>query len=416
MVVNFNNFRHIIFGAFQQIALIPKQPKDSSVEGLCCERGDIELRFGKHHLTAQNPVRIFRPQGYFRECRKHEPFSKYIIRATEEYIAEVIPLLNVSVENGGGMDYHQLIDVVRNKKTLEKLRKMGTSADTTSPLMQFHINANYNVLGLSAIKDVYPHDIIHTYVWYIRSHVDAYNASRYWMKGKWQTYFASRGIATYRLSELIGLQGYIPRTRYVNLEVKGGRNRFGSFMDVASGVHYDDYSKLDAEHIVTPALQRSLTSLNLLDTLTYEKDHRLNNYNVVLDEKGYASGVCAYDNDAHLTFFVSPLPSFQTYAGCSPFVKDGMINRPYLDKKSAIQFLHLKNRDIRSCLKEYCNSLQIWAVCRRLKKIQHAIKVTMKKKKDFLIDFEAWGENTIKEELSGKYGKTYLSLINSIYR
>ena len=235
------------------------------------------------------------------------------------------------------------------------------------------------------------------------------------MKDKWQTYFASRGIATYRLSELLGLYGYIPRTRYVSLAVKGGRNRFGSFMDVASGVHYDDYSKLDAEHIITPALQRSLTSLNLLDALTYEKDHRLNNYNVVLDENGYASGVCAYDNDAHLTFFVSPSPIFQTYAGCTPFVKDGMITRPYLDKKFALHFLSLENSDVHNCLNDYCNALQIWAVCQRMKKIQNAIKVTMKKKKDFLIDSEAWNECTIKEELSGKYGITYLSLINTIY-
>lgn len=360
MVFDINNYRHILFGAFQQIALIPLQPNNSSVEGLCCEYGDIELRFGKHHLTAHNPVQILRPQGYFRECRKHETFSKYILRATEEFILEVIPVLNVSgSDNWGGhlMDYSQLIDVVRNNKTLELLRKMGTSSDENSPLMQFHRNGNYYALGLSAIKDVYPHEIVHNYVWYISSYVDAYNVSRYRMKDKRQTYFASRGIATYRLSELLGLQGYIPRTRYVNLEVKGGRNRFGSFMDVAFGVHYDDYSKLDAEHIITPALQRSLTSLNLLDALTYEKDHRLNNYNVVLDEKGYASGVCAYDNDAPLTFFVSPSATFQTYAGCSPFVKYGIINRPYLDKENAVKFLSLNNNDIRNCLKDYCNSL-----------------------------------------------------------
>jgi len=419
MVFDINNLRHVLFGAFQHIALIPKQPQNSSVEELFCEQSDIELRFGKHHLTAHNPVHILKPQGYFRECRKHEAFSKYILRATEEFVTEVIPVLNVSnFNNWGGhfIDYSKLVDVARNNKTLEKMRKMGNSSDVNSPLMQFHRNGNYYVLGLSAIKEVYPHEIIHNYVWYISSYIDAYNVSRYWMKNKWQTYFASRGIATYRLSELLGLQGYIPRTKYVNLEVKGGRNRFGSFMDVAYGVHYDDYSKLDAMHIITPTLQRSLTSLNLLDALTYEKDHRLNNYNVVLDEKGYATGVCAYDNDAPLTFFVSPSATFQTYAGCSPFVKDSKINRPYLDKRIAIKFLSLKDNDIRNCLKDYCNSLQIWAVCRRLKKIQNAIKVTMDSKNDFLIDNDTWSENTIKEELSNKYGRTYLSLINTIYQ
>lgn len=40
----------------------------------------------------------------------------------------------------------------------------------------------------------------------------------------------------------------------------------------------------------------------------------------------------------------------------------------------------------------------------------------MNSKKYFLIDNDTWSENTIKEELSGKYGKTYLSLINAIYQ
>lgn len=293
---------------------------------------------------------------------------------------------------------------------------MGSSADMSSPLMRFHKKGEYHQLGLETIRDVFDDDLIHMFVWYMRSHIDAYNSARYGVRGKWQTYSTSRGVATYEFSKLLKLEGLIPKTRYVNLEVENGRSRFGSFMDVAEGIHFDEYCNSNRTHIITPALQRGLVMLNLLDCLTYEKDHRLNNYNVVTDKEGFATGVCAYDNDSPLVFFISPSPSFTTYAGCSPIISSGLINRPYLDRGLAERVLSIRSKEIQECLDPYCNKLQIWAVGKRMKKVQAAIKKTIETRPCFLLDKSDWNTDTIQDELSGKWGKTYLGLINNIYK
>ncbi len=293
---------------------------------------------------------------------------------------------------------------------------MGSSADMSSPLMRFHKKGEYYQLGLETIRGIFDDDLVHTFVWYMRSHIDAYNSARYGVRDKWQTYSASRGVATYQFSKLLKLEGLIPKTRYVNLEVENGRSRFGSFMDVAEGIHFDDYCNSNITHIITPALQRGLVMLNLLDCLTYEKDHRLNNYNVVTDNDGFATGVCAYDNDSPLCFFISPSPSFTTYAGCSPIISNGLINRPFMDRELAERILAIRPKEIRQCLEPYCNKLQIWAVGKRMKAVQAAMKKTIETRPGFLLNESGWNSDTILDELSGKWGKTYLGLIHSIYK
>lgn len=417
MILYFSSIRHVVFELVQSFLLVPKQPDGNRVETVHCNKSDLENRFGIHHLTAQNPIRVIKPAGYFRECRKHEKVDIYLQKAASEFFNEILPAMPnmTSVWGGGKSDYQVIVDLLGNKKTIERFLKMGSSDDMNSPLMRFHKKGEYCQLGLETIQGAYDDYLIHTFVWYMRSHVDAYKSSKFGVRNKWQTYYASRGIATYQFSRLLKLEGMIPETRYVNLEVENGRSRFGSFMDVAEGIHYDNYCKSDASHIITPALQRRLLMLNLLDCLTYEKDHRLNNYNVVIDKEGYATGVCAYDNDSPLVFFFSPSPSFTTYAGCSPIISNGKINRPYMDRDLAERILCISSKDIHQCLSPYCNSLQLWALCKRMKAVQSAIIKTVETRPDFLLEEGQWNSKTIQEELSGKYGKTYLSLMNSIY-
>jgi len=52
-------------------------------ENIECSLEDLEFRHGKHHFTANNPIHIISPKGYFRECRKHEPIRQYLTHITE---------------------------------------------------------------------------------------------------------------------------------------------------------------------------------------------------------------------------------------------------------------------------------------------------------------------------------------------
>jgi hypothetical protein len=290
---------------------------------------------------------------------------------------------------------------------------MGKSVGE-SPLMKFHKYNNYDAIGLAKIQYVLSDELVHAFVWYCRSHIDAYNYCRFLNTEGWQTYNASRGIATYQLALLLGIDEYIPKTYYVNFNVDGKR-KFGSFMEVASGIHFDDYSKLDKNRVITPRIQRALTTLNLLDAITYEKDHRLNNYNIVLDSTGCAVGVCAYDNDSPLCFSLFPSPHFTTSAGCVPIIKDGAFYRPHCDRKIANRLMSITNKDISNALNPYCNKLQIWACQQRISRLKKAIQLSKKLNPNFLIDENGWSETTVEDELSGKYGKTYLCLLKDIY-
>jgi len=293
---------------------------------------------------------------------------------------------------------------------------MGSSGNANSPLMIFHSKHDFDIIGLKQLEGKMNWDVIETFVWYSRSHIDAYNAAIGVKDGGWQTYNAQRGIATYKIAQALGLYEIVPNTYYVNLLIEGKETKFGSFMDVAKGIHFDEYSKLTRSDIITPQLQCALTNLNILDAITYEKDHRLNNYNIVLNEAGKAIDVCAYDNDSGPTFFFSPSPVFKTYAGCQPIVKRGIINRPHLSKDIANNILSVRKIQVYEALNGYCNNLQKWACWRRIETIQKAIRKTIAIRPDFFIEDDKWCYNTINEELSGKYGLTYLCLLNNSFK
>lgn len=390
------------------------QPKCEIVNIECCQN-DLELRYNKHHLTATNPVKILSPEGYFRECRNHIPLNDYIANTTKEFFDEIIP---VCYGEWGGYkaEYRSIIELLSNKSNFDKFVSMGSSSNTNSPLMRFHREKDYDAIGLRGFENKMPWNIINTFVWYSRSHIDAYMSAKGVAKNGYQTYNASRGIATYQMAKVLQVEEMIPATFYANLKVKDGRDRFGSFMLMARGIHYDEYSKYSKDKVITPQLQRYLTMLNLLDAITYEKDHRLNNYNIVFNENGDAEAVCAYDNDSGPCFFLSPSPVFTTYAGCSPIIKGSIINRPHLDQGMAERLLEIKRKDINKALDGYCNKLQIWACWNRIQKLQKVIISSVKSNPKLLLNVNQWSQETIDEELSGKYGKTYLGLLNGIYK
>ncbi len=93
--------RHRLFECAQSLLLIPKQPDVKFVETIRCRKEDLENRYGIHHLTAQNPVRVLRPAGYFRECRRHDRADKYIQKAAAEFFREILPTIpNRSIRGG----------------------------------------------------------------------------------------------------------------------------------------------------------------------------------------------------------------------------------------------------------------------------------------------------------------------------
>lgn len=98
------NLKHSIFSILQRMVLVPVEPRPVTVRKMSCRAEDYEYRFGKHHLTATNPVHILCPDGYFRECRKHVNLWNYVENTTQEFFKEVVPkCFQNECECGGGI-------------------------------------------------------------------------------------------------------------------------------------------------------------------------------------------------------------------------------------------------------------------------------------------------------------------------
>ena len=68
-------------------------------------------------------------------------------------------------------------------------------------------------------------------------------------------------------------------------------------------------------------------------------------------------------------------------------------------------YFHIDTKEVNSELRELLNVYQRIALIKRLKKIKKILKLTNKNK---LISKSQWNEDTLEEEISGRYGDTYL--------
>lgn len=281
----------------------------------------------------------------------------------------------------------------------------------SNPLLDYFHNRDASVVGLGEAS--IPADVLFCFIWYARSEIFSYKLNRGVRLGMWQTYNASRGIATKIIANTLGLSNLIPETKYVRLFVSDKTQRFGSYMDIADGIPIEKYREYEKERVLTPEIQRSLNQLNILDAITYEKDHRVNNYHIEFKDNK-AVRVCAFDNDSVLCFFINPSPAFSTYAGCSPLVVNGRYNRPYVDKEIVDKLKDIEFQQLRELLSGYCSLLQTIACYIRVIILRNSILKSMKKGSVRCLNREEWTEQTVKEELmSEKYGLTYLKLLET---
>lgn len=147
----------------------------------------------------------------------------------------------------------------------------------------------------------------------------------------------------------------------------------------------------------------------LMDVVTHEMDHQPNNYFVIFDDSEKAIDVSIFDNNGAGTFCMKSEISFSDYKNCSEFLNsDGTVNRPFLPLETVNALKKISPLKLYKSLHRYLSIAHIIFTWIRIKKVKKAIKKTVRERKDFLITTEQWNADTIKEELSGKYGKTYL--------
>lgn len=347
--------------------------------------------------TTNTVIQLSREGGnvYFRECKKHLNSRDYIKKLNDDY------------------KYFNNSSTTPRVLDKKKFMNMGLLANQYSRVRRFYNSLDPSVIGLENANNMSANDL-KFYVDYIWSELYSYKLNSA-NKQEYQNYNSSRAIACYRIARLLDLEDLVPETKYVYITGIGDEIRFGTIMNEAKGISFNDIAYSEYRKKYLAILQKNLLNLNVLDVICYEKDHRPDNYNIVLDKEGKPESVCAFDNDSPMAFFLTSSVSFFTYEGCSPLIdKNGLVNRPYLDGKLYEKILSLNVHEINKELGKILNKSQIKCLVKRIEKVKAAIKKSIYMGKCILIyDDDGWTEETVKSEINGNYGLTYLGLFAS---
>lgn len=351
---------------------------------------------------------------YFRECPKVMKFDHYFSDAisrffnslkhlgiSKEHFAQDIPI-KIDFEDSVISSFKDYLDVkMKESGFFKKLSKV----DTVSEKCDFSIWCNqtydkdfFEKFGFGDVPEIC-YDILVYFLWNMRAAASAYRLLKI-VRGSQYSYFSAvRSVSSRIVAEELCLEHMITDAKWCKIETDDGKSVFGLLSDSAPGKRMADI-KPEPDSV----LQRELNILNALDVICYQTDHGPNNYNV-----DYDYHICAFDNDNPATFLPIPLIS-TSLAGCAPLAdKKGRILRPFLDSELADALNSLDRGKLRRRLKPYLNFLQIVALFSRINKLKRAVNKTRQADELFLLDREAWNSDTVKEELSGKYGITYLT-------
>lgn len=342
-------------------------------------------------------------RGYFRPIMPHVSFRGCVLDSVEDFYTNVHPEHRT--------EQALVKQALKEKKRFKKFLNMGSFNDPYSRARKFYLTKDPEVVGIPKPVNLISGseewkrfiNNIHALLKYVKNSMTRYDRNR--RGGDIEYSSVNRIMGTEAVARLLGLEDLFPRTDFAIIRTPENEYK-GTLMSISEGESTNRISRSRSYAVASPALQRDLNRLNIIDAITFERDHRPGNYMVILDEKGKAKGISVYDNDAILTF--APLGlSHHSGSGCSNIVKNRAINRPHMDKSLANSVLLLKKEDLDRALKPYLNGFQLAFCWGRVVSLKRAIRKSMIKD-HFLLDEEGWTEDTMNEELSGQWGRTYL--------
>lgn len=415
--------------------------KPLNIDSLVKERIEVKSSEIEYFPLSLNSIIIVKYNGeklYFRECLRHVGFRDYIVKQITLFYD--IASKNVSIDN-----FNQKIPIktVFNKDEISEFKVFIERLFDSEPFWRgmeslnkifkiegFNIWTGSRRLSTSGMKKLgiteLPESISDIFLYflvYISSMTFSYRFHYFVNKGDYETYFASRTMSYWTLTNFFDgfppprpsektlaeisdckepeyKSKFSPYARIARITIDGSEH-IGVLCDRAEGVR-----ALDADYKITPQLQHSLSSLNLLDAISYQDDHFCNNYNIS-NVRGHVS-VCAFDNDAPRAFGVIPTTPHKFARGGSSVIKNGFYNRPYLDRNLCEYLLNANLDDLIATLRIYLNRLQLWSLKIRIIQLRRAISKSLKDHRLVLLDDNEWSDETVRKELSGDYGDTYL--------
>lgn len=330
------------------------------------------------------------------------PLKKYVFSVLDDYCL---------IYNN--IDKKLFEDIFGKKQYFQTFINIVKQGPYTNSIYAKYIKTgDAKLLGICINEDdiVQKRKIKHFVERFVWPELTAYYTNKYLRNNEYQTRTTSKVLATRAIACLLGIEDMIPYCEYITIKILGKKNKmlFGNFMEEAKGICGMDISIEDRKKMLTPEFQRRMMYMNILDVICHEQDHSPNNYNVIIEE-GKLVSLSIFDNNGVGTFSLNGNIDYETYKKCSSYLKeDGTINRPYIDKYIMERIERITKKDIKIALKPHLGMVAINCTWKRIVKLKKAIKATSQKRPGFIIDSQDFSNETLNEELSGKYGKTYL--------
>jgi len=388
----------------------------------CSRTIDISSKEVGYFSLSANMIKTIKLDGkiyYYRTCRQHLEFPSYLDKALEDfYIIAQCGIdtdnfkENISIETQFSKEYIDLFRVYIDKlRKDEQFYRMIINTPAELKKMHFslwHDNYNLSDKTMEAVGLVnYPQQmrpILPLFIVYISGLIINYKKNSFVRYGNYECFNALRTVASSLIAKALNKDCIYTNAELVRLLIDG-KEEYGVISPKADGARAKDINVT-----ITPQLQRDLTTLNIIDAICFQKDHNTNNYNV--NPKNSDCCVCAFDNDNPITFFISSAIPKSMSGNVSPIIQKGCINRPHIDKNIYESILSLNFSELKKMVGPYLTCAQWFCLKSRIRKIKNALINTNKARTSFVVDSDNWNDDFVKEELSGKYGTTYLTLLS----
>lgn len=331
---------------------------------------------------------------YFRVC--HRSFSNNGVFLS--YLESII--------DNNFVDFRNYVEKVLYKfKNRWLFLHMGQLNDKNSRIYKYFDTDNSSLIGLPDPMGSYA-DYIRNFVAFSWSEVLDYRLNK--GGGDWQLFGFNRAASEKIVAKYLGLDDMICSIDLAQITLNNDVI-WGSIMGEAKGVSPNDMNFSQLVDCISPELLNALTSLNILDVLCNEKDHRPGNYNILIDENGKGISIIAFDNDSPYSFFPSANIHMSSYFGSSSILdKNGCINRCGIDYNLANKIANIDIISLSHDLSPYLNEIQIYALKHRILKLQQALRKSGKLR---WLKQSDWTMDDVDADLSGKYGRTYLYIL-----
>lgn len=319
-------------------------------------------------LESNNKIYYFRESYRF---AKKISFKEYILQKTNYYFSEI------ESSKKAELYLNAIANDLNNKNNIKRMHLISQVIKDNFDIIIEKAFTNFELIGLpSLVTCSFSNESFSTsFCQFLSSQVVQFDLNKKEIGTLFSTSLC-RQLATFKLSKLLGLE-VIPFTTFCSLDNMGNRI-YGTLQDDAGSGVSPAFLKTSYRKRITSGFIKELTNLEYFDAICYQLDHRIDNYNIKYDNEGNICGVSAFDNDELHTFSLNCHVPKITYSRSESVIKNGVLNRKYIDKEFYDALTKLSFKRVFLELKDVLTIFQINSLISRIKQLKRAISKTVR--------------------------------------